>query len=349
MDVTVIAVGLFILAVFLGMLRLGVAFVSVPFLGFFYSDLVHEVRPLGLLLNGVTAIFAAYGFARSKLIDWKTALPVLSVATLTAAPWRDVGPAGAPSCHLADQLCCGVVSGLPPIQAGQTGLRTSETPNFLLTGRMHGDEPTGVVTALQWMESDDWRRWQVNWLELPCVNPPGWTRNRRTNADGQDINRHFLDSDQCQEADIVRRVLGRKRFLFAVDLHEDSDADGYYFCETKAGPPFLGERIPQALPGLLLVAGNHTLDGRRAQGPAWVLRLARRNAFERRRTWPLAFHLGTCRTDHFLCSETPTKFPLSLPIRANLAALSKALRFVNGKSSSKKHSGESENIITIDE
>ncbi len=80
----IIAGGLFLLSMFSGMLGLGVAFAAIPFLGFFYSDLVHEVQPLSLLLNGVTALFAAWGFARSHLVDWKTALSLLAVATVFA-------------------------------------------------------------------------------------------------------------------------------------------------------------------------------------------------------------------------------------------------------------------------
>ncbi len=87
MDPVVIAMaaGLFALSVASGMLGLGVAFAAVPFLGFFLADLVHEVQPLSLLLNGVTAIFAAWGFARSGLVRWRPAL-LLTAVTATVAP-----------------------------------------------------------------------------------------------------------------------------------------------------------------------------------------------------------------------------------------------------------------------
>ncbi|MFN2309870.1 MAG: hypothetical protein ABR553_09085 [Gammaproteobacteria bacterium] len=49
------------------MLGLGVIFVAVPFLGFFMDDLVHQVQPLSLFLNSVTALFAVFGFAQSGL------------------------------------------------------------------------------------------------------------------------------------------------------------------------------------------------------------------------------------------------------------------------------------------
>jgi hypothetical protein len=170
----------------------------------------------------------------------------------------------------------------------------------------------------------------VNWLVLPCINPFGWAHDRRTNADGRDINRQFRDPAQCPEAAMVGRVVGQERSLLAMDLHEDSDATGYYLCETKTGPPFLGELIPQALNGVMRVAADERLDGRRARGPGWVLRLARRSAFERRRQWPLAFHLTACCTDHFLCSETPTRLPMELRVQAHLTVLQEALGFAMG-------------------
>lgn len=80
-----IIVGLFILAIVSGMLGLGVAFAAVPFLGLFFPDLVHQVQPLSLLLNGITALFAVFGFARSGYVDWKKAI-ILSVVATVSAP-----------------------------------------------------------------------------------------------------------------------------------------------------------------------------------------------------------------------------------------------------------------------
>lgn len=80
----IIGIGLFILAALSGMLGLGVAFAAVPFLGLFFSDLVHQVQPLSLLLNGLTALFSTFGFARSGHVDWKKAILLGIVATLFA-------------------------------------------------------------------------------------------------------------------------------------------------------------------------------------------------------------------------------------------------------------------------
>jgi len=79
-----LTVGLFILGTISGMLGLGVAFAAVPFLGLFLPDLVHQVQPLSLLLNGITALAATYGFARSGFVEWKRAIPLAVVTTVVA-------------------------------------------------------------------------------------------------------------------------------------------------------------------------------------------------------------------------------------------------------------------------
>ncbi|MCX7981889.1 MAG: sulfite exporter TauE/SafE family protein [Syntrophales bacterium] len=76
--------GLGILSVISGMLGLGVAFSAVPFLSLFLPDLVHQVQPLSLVLNGITALFAVFGFAQSGLIDWKKALTLAAITTVSA-------------------------------------------------------------------------------------------------------------------------------------------------------------------------------------------------------------------------------------------------------------------------
>ncbi len=79
-----IVLGIAILSFVSGMLGLGVAFAAIPFLGLFMNDLVHEVQPLSLILNGVTALFATAGFAKSGYIDWKKAITLATVTTLSA-------------------------------------------------------------------------------------------------------------------------------------------------------------------------------------------------------------------------------------------------------------------------
>ncbi|MCM8774836.1 MAG: sulfite exporter TauE/SafE family protein [Candidatus Omnitrophica bacterium] len=82
----VMIVGLGILALVSGMLGLGVAFSAVPFLSLFLPDLVNQVQPLSLLLNGLTALSSTFGFAKSGYVVWKKAI-ILAVVTTISAPF----------------------------------------------------------------------------------------------------------------------------------------------------------------------------------------------------------------------------------------------------------------------
>ena len=84
MEYLLFPVLIFVLSFFSGMLGLGVAFVSTPVLGLFGFDLKNVIMPWSLLLNGLTAISSAVAFARSKMVDWRTAIPLLAITTFVA-------------------------------------------------------------------------------------------------------------------------------------------------------------------------------------------------------------------------------------------------------------------------
>ena len=75
---------LFALSFLAGMMGLGVAFIATPVLGLFSYDLKDVIMPWSLWLNGLTAISGAIVYARAKMVDWRTAIPLLIIATLVA-------------------------------------------------------------------------------------------------------------------------------------------------------------------------------------------------------------------------------------------------------------------------
>lgn len=77
--------GLALLSFLSGMLGMGVGLIALPFLGFFFADLVNQVQPLSLLLNGVTAASSLIGFAQSGLVAWKPGL-LLALTTTLISP-----------------------------------------------------------------------------------------------------------------------------------------------------------------------------------------------------------------------------------------------------------------------
>jgi uncharacterized membrane protein YfcA len=80
----VISIVLFALSFLAGMMGLGVAFIATPVLGLFGFDLKHVIMPWSLWLNGLTAIAGAITYARAKMVDWRTAIPLLIITTIVA-------------------------------------------------------------------------------------------------------------------------------------------------------------------------------------------------------------------------------------------------------------------------
>lgn len=75
---------LFALSFLSGMLGLGVAFVAIPALGLFGFELKHMIMPWALWLNGLTAIAAAVTYMRKKMVDYRTAIPLVLITTALA-------------------------------------------------------------------------------------------------------------------------------------------------------------------------------------------------------------------------------------------------------------------------
>ncbi|HEX7672657.1 MAG TPA: DUF2817 domain-containing protein [Bdellovibrio sp.] len=86
----------------------------------------------------------------------------------------------------------------------------SERP-ILLIGGVHGDEPEGVRLAqelLKWLFENEKTLKTRSWILIPCINPDGYSQNKRTNANGVDLNRNFPCRDWTPEAKASRYYPG---------------------------------------------------------------------------------------------------------------------------------------------
>ena len=107
-------------------------------------------------------------------------------------------------------------------------------PAALLTGGVHGYETSGVLGALEFLETCavDYAG-KVNLLAVPCVSPWAYERINRWNYDAVDPNRNFRADGPAREAaaliELVRSEEGP--FLLHIDLHETTDSD-----ESEFGP-----------------------------------------------------------------------------------------------------------------
>jgi murein peptide amidase A len=100
----------------------------------------------------------------------------------------------------------------------------------LLAAGVHGDEPAGPHALLELAENDlldprfSYRIW-------PCTNPTGYDAGTRESIDGCDINRTFGRGGGSPEAKAIVIANRDRKFVLALDLHEDDEATGFYLYE----------------------------------------------------------------------------------------------------------------------
>ncbi len=192
--------------------------------------------------------------------------------------------------------------------------------SIYLSAGIHGDEPASTAGLLHWAEAHPQTLLELDLLIFPCLNPWGLTHNVRLNHRGRDLNRDF----QNRYIPFVRewrRVVSSRRFDLALNLHEDYDAQGVYIYELSQKPPFLAERILEAVSPIIPPDGRRTIDISRAkQG---IIRRKIRLADFDDLGLPEAIYLHFRHADATLTIETPSEFSLVPRIRA----LTKAIQF----------------------
>jgi predicted deacylase len=85
----------------------------------------------------------------------------------------------------------------------------------LFIGGVHGDEPEGVwlaETLANWLQTQALNQKAHllrNFLLITCLNPDGFFKNERTNANGVDLNRNFPSNDWSSETKAPRYFPGK--------------------------------------------------------------------------------------------------------------------------------------------
>ncbi len=126
-------------------------------------------------------------------------------------------------------------------------------PNILVAAAFHGDEPASPYGILEYLKTKEIK---ANVSFLPLVNPTGWVKNTRENAQGEDVNRGFcLCKTNCPHTPTSegRLLLQNKALLIDLSkngfltLHEDWELDRFYFYLFEGKPSDLGQVIHKVL------------------------------------------------------------------------------------------------------
>ena len=204
-----------------------------------------------------------------------------------------------------------------PVFAVEQGDNPS-LPTALLIGGTHGDEPAGPEAVLECCRrgAGPWLK-AFNLLAIPCLNPHGYARGTRHNAQDVDINWAYK-RDDVPEIQIVRRLVADRRFAFVVDLHEDWESPGFYLYELRRQGEPVSPQIMEKVSRICPLNTRPVIEGQPATGGI-IMPTEEKHAELRGEGIPVV--LFDHHTDHLLTTETPTALPLAQRVQAHLAAL----------------------------
>ena len=203
-------------------------------------------------------------------------------------------------------------------------LRTPHSAfRIYLSAGIHGDEPAAPLAALRLIQESRWPD-NVEIFLLPCLNPVGFTLNRRENAGGVDLNRDYRNPKSVEARAHIAWLERQPRFDLYLCLHEDWEAHGFYLYEQNPDQrPSLAEKIIAAVAPVCPVDMSENIEGRAAHGG-----IIRPNLSPAERPdWPEAFYHITHTSRQGYTLEAPSDFPLAVRVNALVAAVNAAMNF----------------------
>lgn len=200
-----------------------------------------------------------------------------------------------------------------PVHHVRVDRDSANARKMLITGGVHGDEPSGVEAALLFLERVAAERVpHFQFSVIPCLNPGGYIRNTRENDKGVDINRSFEEED-VTEVEILKRLMADCQVDCFVDFHEDWESTGFYLYEGRRATPELGPEIISAVETVGPIDPDDPEDEPLSRG-----------VYEVAKSWGtqgLAAYMLEYHARHVLIFESPMQWPLDTKVAAHLQAL----------------------------
>lgn len=204
----------------------------------------------------------------------------------------------------------------------------NKPPVILLSAGIHGDEPAGLLTILEFLKSEP--ATEFTWLITPLLNPSGIIAGTRENMVGTDLNRAY---GQCDSPEITSQLAWLANHptpdLF-IALHEDWEATGFYFYELHRGATPESElfckSILAAVAPYLPIESGPLIDGHEATGSGWIYHEEIPEIPEIPEGLPEALYFINKGCAHSLTFETPSEAAIGERTAALLAAIHAAAK-----------------------
>jgi len=200
-------------------------------------------------------------------------------------------------------------------------LVTRHSSRIYISTGIHGDEPAGPLAALRLLQENNWPPGAEIFF-LPCLNPVGFTLNKRENAEGIDLNRDYRNPQAAETRAHIAWLERQPNFDLHLCLHEDWESHGFYLYEQNPdSKPSLAEKMIAAVKEVCPIDLSENIEGRAAKNG-----IVRPNISPQERPdWPEAFYLITQKSRQGYTLEAPSDFPLATRVNALIAGVNSAL------------------------
>lgn len=195
-------------------------------------------------------------------------------------------------------------------------------PRLYLSAGIHGDEPAAPLALLRLLEEGFFDTRAV-WFLCPLLNPTGFIRGTRENAEGVDLNRDYQDLRTAEIRAHVAWLRHQPRFDVTLCVHEDWESTGFYLYELNPElRPSLARPMIDAVAPHCPIDPATTIDGRPIDEPG-IIRPVSDPLM--RANWPEAIYLRAHHTTLSYTLESPSAHPLEQRITALCVALTAAI------------------------
>lgn len=196
----------------------------------------------------------------------------------------------------------------------------------LISAGIHGDEPGGVETILNFLKEGNFSPFINEWeiTLLPCINPYGYEFGSRENHQGKDLNRLFKIDEPPLEVTFVQSILDTC-FELTIELHEDNDSQGYYLYQkgVDSKNDEIGLRILKSIEDIMPINLESEIDG----SPSHQGIIGKELNVSAMDWWPMALYGLSKGTQMCLTLEAAGRYELSRRVKAHLAAIRTAFCF----------------------
>ena len=201
----------------------------------------------------------------------------------------------------------------------------SNSRRALISAGIHGDEPGGVETIIEFLETKRYLKFIHDWeiTLLPCLNPWGYDNDTRENHEGKDLNREFKSFSPPQEVKLIQPVF-QEPFDLALELHDDAESKGYYlYVKGNDGNELkLGHKILKEVEKIMPLNLNTKIDGKPADHGV----IERGCGEENGGCWPMAVYTLVHGSKACLTLEASAFFPRELQVISHATAIEAALK-----------------------